>query len=67
VETSALGSANNVKWTLYEHVPAKSEDRTHKRALAAMDAIGLEIENQIQEFWGRSVVKEAAFDAEAAV
>ncbi|MCW8088290.1 AAA family ATPase [Sabulicella glaciei] len=54
VETSALATAGNIRWTLYEHAPAKSEDRSHKRALAAMDAIGLSIENEILAYWGRA-------------
>ncbi|WP_424140168.1 AAA family ATPase [Roseomonas chloroacetimidivorans] len=53
VETSALGSAGNMKWTLYEYVPAKSEDRSYKRALAAMDAVGSVIEREVLSFWGR--------------
>ncbi|MCR0984977.1 AAA family ATPase [Roseomonas populi] len=53
VETSALGSAGNMKWTLYEYVPAKSEDRSYKRAVAAMDAVGSVIEAEVLSFWGR--------------
>ncbi|MFC7739006.1 AAA family ATPase [Roseomonas sp. GCM10028921] len=53
VETSALGSAGNMKWTLYEYVPTKSEDRSYKRAVAAMDAVGSVIEAEILGFWGR--------------
>ncbi|MFH5927303.1 AAA family ATPase [Roseomonas xinghualingensis] len=58
VETSALGSAGNMKWTLYEYLPAKSEDRSYKRAVAAMDAVGAVIEREILSFWGRKLQDE---------
>ncbi|MDO9713831.1 AAA family ATPase [Paracraurococcus lichenis] len=65
VETSALGSAGNVKWTLYEYVPAKSESGSYRRAVLAMDAVGAAVEAEVLSFWGRKPIEAPAFDVAA--